>query len=99
MSKPEVTAMNVCVAAKSTSDKSTRARTATPTDIPVQITTRSCGGRTIANLSFFDFYVGSGEPWQVSDMLAIDAFLSRAMSDSGALNTFGHCGGLFSIQT
>jgi hypothetical protein len=36
------------------------------------------GGRTIANLHFFNFYVGGAESWQVSDMQSIDSALSAA---------------------
>jgi len=44
------------------------------------------GGRTIAHLNFFNFYVGGDGSWQVSDMKSIDAALSKAMSDKNLNN-------------
>jgi hypothetical protein len=99
MSKPQVMAKNVSVTPNLQPTEASRARLLrrpislrgilpNPDHDPIFY----CG-RTIANLNFFDCYVGSGESWQVSDMPAIDALLSPAMSDSGALNTFSQCGG------
>ena len=39
------------------------------------------GGKTIANLSFVNFYVGGAAAWSKSDIQAIDSSLSAAMSD------------------
>src|SRR5262249_48209945 len=38
------------------------------------------GGKTIANLTYTNFYVG-GDDWQVSDMQNIDGALAAAMSE------------------
>jgi hypothetical protein len=43
------------------------------------------GGKTIADLHFMNFYVGS-DVWPASDMANIDAALSAAMSDVGLNN-------------
>jgi hypothetical protein len=85
-------AMNVCVAPKSTADKSIRARTFMPADIAPGIEPSPDhdlifnGGRTIAHLNFFNFYVGGNGSWQVSDMKSIDTALSKAMSDRNLNN-------------
>ena len=92
MSKPKIMAMNVCVAPKSAADKSIRARTMMLSDIAPGIQPSPDhdlifnGGRTLANLNFFNFYVGSPESWQVSDMQSIDTALSAAMSDRNLNN-------------
>jgi hypothetical protein len=39
------------------------------------------GGRTIAHLSFINFYVGGAASWSQSDVDAIDGALSKAMAD------------------
>jgi hypothetical protein len=39
------------------------------------------GGKTVANLTFTNFYVGGQEAWQQSDIQAIDQALAAAMSD------------------
>ena len=72
MSKPKIMAMNVCVAPKSAADKSIRARTMMLSDIAPGIQPSPDhdlifnGGRTLANLNFFNFYVGGAEFWQAS---------------------------------
>ena len=92
MSKPQIMAMNVCVAPKSAADRSIRARTVMSSDIAPGILPRPDhdlifnGGRTIANLNFFNFYVGGAESWRVSDMQSIDTALSAAMSDRNLNN-------------
>ena len=92
MSKPKVMAMNVCVAPKSAADKSIRARTFKPTNIAPGIQPSPDhdlifnGGRTIAHLNFFNFYVGGDGSWQASDMTSIDTALSAAMSDRNLNN-------------
>src|SRR5260370_42549546 len=40
------------------------------------------GGRTIADLSFSNFYLGSAAAWKVSDRTNIDSALAAAMSDA-----------------
>ena len=92
MSKPKIMAMNVCVAPTSAADKSIRARTMMLSDIAPGIQPSPDhdlifnGGRTIANLNFFNFYVGGAESWRVSDMQSIDTALSAAMSDRNLNN-------------
>jgi len=92
MSKPKIMAMNVCVAPKSAADRSIRARTLVPSDIAPGIPPSPDhdlifnGGRTIADLNFFNFYVGGAESWQASDMLSIDTALGAAMSDRNLNN-------------
>jgi len=92
MSKPKIMAMNVCVAPKSAADKSIRARTMMLSDIAPGIQPSPDhdlifnGGRTLANLNFFNFYVGGAESWRVSDMQSIDTALSAAMSDRNLNN-------------
>ncbi len=39
------------------------------------------GGKTIANLSFYNFYIGGSAAWQSSDIQSIDSALSAALSD------------------
>jgi hypothetical protein len=84
-------AMNVFVAPKSPAHRSIRARTFMP-DIASGILPSPDhdlifnGGRTFANLNFFNFYVGGAESWQVSDMQSIDPALSAAMSDRNLNN-------------
>lgn len=39
------------------------------------------GGKTIANLTFTNFYVGGASAWQAGDIQAIDQSLSAALSD------------------
>jgi hypothetical protein len=91
MSKPQIMAMNVFVAPKSAAHRSIRARTFMP-DIAPGIPPSPDhdlifnGGRTFANLNFFNFYVGGAESWQVSDMKSIDTALSAAMSDRNLNN-------------
>jgi hypothetical protein len=92
MSKPKIMAMNVCVAPKSAADRSIRARTLVPSDIAPGIPPSPDhdlifnGGRTIADLNFFNFYVGGAESWRASDMLSIDTALGAAMSDRNLNN-------------
>ena len=72
MTKPTVRAMNVFVAPKSRADISIRARVAMPADIAPGIPPSPDhdlmfnGGKRIANLNFFNFYVGGAEFWQAS---------------------------------
>jgi hypothetical protein len=44
------------------------------------------GGKRIANLNFFNFYVGGAEFWQASDLQSIDTALSTDMSDQNLNN-------------
>jgi len=44
------------------------------------------GGKTIANLSFANFYVGGSDAWNQKDMQSIDSALSAAMSDQNLNN-------------
>jgi hypothetical protein len=44
------------------------------------------GGKTIANLSFANFYVGGSAAWNANDMQSIDNGLSAAMSDQNLNN-------------
>jgi|GEM_PF-879611 len=39
------------------------------------------GGKTIANLNFYNFYLGGSSSWDTSDIQKIDSSLSGAMSD------------------
>lgn len=39
------------------------------------------GGKIIANLGFYNFYIGGPAAWQASDIQSIDSALSAAMSD------------------
>ena len=92
MTKPLVRAMNVFVAPKSRADISIRARVAMPAEIAPGIPPSPDhdlifnGGKRIANLKFFNFYVGGAESWQASDMQSIDTALSTSMSDQNLNN-------------
>jgi hypothetical protein len=44
------------------------------------------GGKTIANLSFANFYVGGANAWSQSDMQSIDTALAAVMSDQNLNN-------------
>ena len=44
------------------------------------------GGKTIANLSFANFYVGGANAWAPSDTQSIDTALAAAMSDQNLNN-------------
>jgi len=44
------------------------------------------GGKTIANLSFTNFYVGGSDAWDQNDMQSIDGALSAAMTDQNLNN-------------
>jgi len=44
------------------------------------------GGKTIANLTFTNFYVGGQEAWQVKDIQNVDLALAAAMADKNLNN-------------
>jgi hypothetical protein len=43
-------------------------------------------GRTISDLSFFNFYIGNPELWSKQDIISIDSSLAAAMSDKNLNN-------------
>lgn len=44
------------------------------------------GGKIIANLGFYNFYIGGAAAWAASDIQSIDSALAAAMSDVGLNN-------------
>jgi len=90
LKKPRILPRNIQVASKSLGEKISRKRSGlpiTPTEIAPGFPPTPAhdlkyhGGRTIANLSFFNMYIGGASSWAQSDIVSIDKSISGAMSD------------------
>lgn len=83
----QVRPMNVFVAPKSPADFSIRSAVAMPAALAPGLPAspdhdlQFQGGHIIANLTFFNFYVGGSAAWQASNRTSIDTSLAAAMSD------------------